>query len=130
LFSDDDISEFNGTLEWPMFNADLYLAYTLNDWRLAYGINWVDSMDSYDYLEEAESNSIYDFEVPSYIEHRISMRYQATDWEATFGIRNLTNEIPPSISFGYYNRVGNAPLYSGYDYVGREAFINVQYRFN
>jgi len=28
-----------------------------------------------------------------------------------------------------YNRVGNAPLYSGYDYLGRTAFVNLTKSF-
>jgi iron complex outermembrane recepter protein len=130
LFPEDDLTDYNGNIEQPEFNADIFLAYTLHHWRLAYGITWIGSMDSYNYLEEVEGESIYDYNVPSYLEHRTSLSYQATNWKATFGIRNLTNEIPPSISFGYYNRVGNAPLYSGYDYVGREAFLNVQILLN
>jgi hypothetical protein len=67
--------------------------------------------------------------VPSYLEHRISARFQADSWKTTFGVRNLTNEIPPQISAGYFNRVGTAPLYSGYDYIGREVFINFQVQY-
>jgi len=28
-----------------------------------------------------------------------------------------------------YNRVGNAPLYSGYDYIGRTYFVNISKSF-
>jgi iron complex outermembrane recepter protein len=38
------------------------------------------------------------------------------------GVRNFTDKQPPKISYGFYNRIGNAPLYSGYDYVGRSFF--------
>lgn len=129
LFADDELEKLNGTLEFPEYSANGYISYTWDDWRITYGIDWISSMDSYDYLMEAEGNSFYDFEVPSYFEHRISLRYQAASWETTVGVRNLTNEVPPTISSGYYNRVGNAPLYSGYDYVGREAFINVLWNY-
>ena len=33
------------------------------------------------------------------------------------------------ISQGYYFRQGNAPLYSGYDYFGREAFFQLAKEF-
>jgi outer membrane receptor protein involved in Fe transport len=45
------------------------------------------------------------------------------------GIRNVFDKKPPSISSGFYNRVGNAPLYSGYDYAGRTFFVNVSKTF-
>jgi outer membrane receptor protein involved in Fe transport len=73
--------------------------------------------------------SEYDLKVPSYLTHRVSVRYQTDTWEATFGVRNLTDEIPPSVSSQIVNRVGNVPLYSGYDYVGREFFVNTQIHF-
>lgn len=129
LFADDDRIEYNGTLDWPKFSGDVDISYDWNDWRLTYGLDWIGSMDSYAYVEEDPDDSIYDFAVPSYMKHRISVRYQAANWEATLGIRNLTNETPPTISYGVYNRVGNAPLYSGYDYVGREAFLHVQWHY-
>jgi outer membrane receptor protein involved in Fe transport len=60
----------------------------------------------------------------------VSVGYKAAKWEATFGIRNLTNVKPPKISAqAGYNRVGNAPLYSGYDYVGRTFFLNATKSF-
>ena len=43
----------------------------------------------------------------------------------TVGARNILDKKPPQISSGVYNRIGNAPLYSGYDYAGRSFFINV-----
>jgi hypothetical protein len=42
----------------------------------------------------------------------------------TVGVRNLTNKEPPVISAqAGYSRVGNAPLFSGYDYIGRRVFV-------
>jgi outer membrane receptor protein involved in Fe transport len=44
-------------------------------------------------------------------------------------MRNIFNEEPPTLSAGIVSRVGNAPLYSGYDYVGRTFFINLSKSF-
>jgi len=57
------------------------------------------------------------------------VQYTSEGWTVTAGVRNLLNEDPPTISSGYYNRVGNAPLYSGYDYLGRTAFVNLTKSF-
>ncbi len=86
-------------------------------------------MDGYAEADEDPAESFSDYRVPSYLEHRLSARYQADNWKTTVGVRNLTNETPPEISAGYYNRVGNSPLYSGYDYVGREVFISFQVQY-
>jgi hypothetical protein len=44
-------------------------------------------------------------------------------------VRNLFDEVPPTISFGAYYRIGNAPLYGGYDYFGREALLQLAKQF-
>lgn len=129
LFADDPMEDFNGSLEKPEFGGSATISYTLDAWRFIYGVEWISSMDGYAEADEDPADSISDYTVPSYLEHRISARYQADTWKTTFGVRNLTNETPPEISAGYFNRVGNAPLYSGYDYVGREIFINFQVNF-
>ena len=65
------------------------------------------------------------FETPDYFLHSASVRYTGEKFELTLGVRNLFNKQPPSISAGAYNRAGNAPLYSGYDYLGRSFFANM-----
>lgn len=129
LFPEDPIKEYNGGLEKPEFGGSITLSYTLDNWRLLYGADWLGSMDGYAQAEEDPLTSESDYTVPSYLEHRISARYQTDTWKTTFGVRNLTNETPPEISAGYFNRVGNSPLYSGYDYAGREVFINFQINY-
>jgi outer membrane receptor protein involved in Fe transport len=70
-----------------------------------------------------------DLEVGDYQEHYMSVRYTSGTWQITGGVRNLLDEEPPTISQGFHNRVGNAPLYSGYDYFGREAFFQLVKQF-
>ena len=38
-------------------------------------------------------------------------------------------EEPETISQGFNFRMGNAPLYSGYDYFGRQAFVQLATKF-
>lgn len=129
LFPDDPVKDLNGSLEAPEFGGSGSISYSINNWRFRYGIDWLSSMDGYAEAEDDPVESISDYTVPSYLEHRLSARYQAETWKTTFGVSNLTNETPPEISAGYFNRVGNSPLYSGYDYVGREVFINFQINY-
>ncbi len=129
LFADDELVDYNGTLNTPSYTGTFDLVYSWNKWRARYGLEWVDSMQSYDYYGLDKETSIYKFDVPSYFTHSVSAEYTGDKWSVIAGVRNLRNETPPMISSGAYNRVGNAPLYSGYDYVGRTYFVNVSKSF-
>ena len=129
IFSDDPLQEENGWIEAPDWTGSSDISYSIGAYRITYGVDWIGPMDGYEYAEEDPETSVFDFKTPSYFTHRISARYAAETWEATVGIRNLTNETPPTISALVYDRVGNSPLYSGYDYVGREVFVNVAVHF-
>jgi outer membrane receptor protein involved in Fe transport len=129
IFKDDPLQEENGWIESPEWTGTGDISYSIGAYRVTYGVDWIGPMDGYPYAEEDPETSVFDFKTPNYFTHRISGRYQAETWEATLGVRNLTNETPPTISALVYDRVGNSPLYSGYDYVGREVFVNVAVHF-
>ncbi|WP_312145830.1 TonB-dependent receptor domain-containing protein [Brevundimonas sp.] len=129
LFADDPLEDFKGMIDNPEFTGTADVSYAWDKWRLRYGVEWIQGMDSYAYYEEDPATSIYDLEVGDYFQHNTSVQYTADGWTVTAGVRNLWNEEPPVISAGVYNRVGNAPLYSGYDYLGRTAFVNLTKSF-
>ncbi len=131
LFSTDPWDEYNGTINNPEYTATADVTYSMANWKFRYGMEWIDSMDSHAYFGiPAGRASTYDFAVPSYTLHNASVQFTSdSDWSAIVGVRNLTDETPPWISQGAYNRVGNSPLYSGYDYVGRQFFVNISKKF-
>ena len=129
LFVEDGIDDVNGTIGSPKWSGNLDVYYEYKGWRGYYGLDWVGKMDSYAYLGEDPATSTFLFKTPHYHTHTVSLRYAADKWSVTAGVRNLTDKKPPVISAGFYNRVGNAPLYSGYDYVGRTLFMNVSKTF-
>lgn len=131
LFASDPWDEVNGTINNPEFTATADVTYSMSNWKFRYGVEWIDSMDSHAYFGIApDRSSTYDFQVPSYTLHNASIQFSSdNDWTAIVGVRNLTDEPPPWISQGAYNRVGNSPLYSGYDYVGRSVFVNISKKF-
>ncbi len=129
LFAEDGFDDFNGTIGAPKFSGNLDVYYDYKKWRAFYGLDWVGKMDSYAYLGEDPATSIYLFKTPNHFTHTVSLRYTGDKWSVTAGVSNLTDKAPPSISSGYYNRVGNAPLYSGFDYVGRTFFLNASKSF-
>lgn len=119
----------------PANTASLDLNYKWKNWRVRYGIDWVDKMDSYAYYEQRNpglfdpATSEYKLYTPNYFLQALSLQYEADKWSVTGGVRNLANRKPPTISQGVYNTVGNAPLYSGYDYFGRSYFVNITKSF-
>ena len=124
LFSDDPFDSVNGTIGAPKMTGVFDFSYQWKEWRVRYGLEWIDKMDSYAYLEEDPATSTYLFSTPSYTRHNLSAEYKKDKWSVIVGVRNLADKEPPPISQGFYNRVGNAPLYSGFDYVGRTWFVN------
>lgn len=129
LFEEDPLEDTKGMINSPEFTGTADLSYSWDKWRVRYGVEWIQGMDSYAYYEEDPATSQYDLEVGDYFQHNASVQYRADGWTVTAGVRNLLNEDPPVISAGVYNRVGNAPLYSGYDYLGRTAFVNLTKSF-
>ncbi|MNS45887.1 Vitamin B12 transporter BtuB [compost metagenome] len=134
LFETDPLVDYKGQINSPEFTASADVSYAWDKWRVRYGVEWIQSMDSHDYIgvhptDPDAADNMYDFSVPDYYLHNASVQYTGEGWTVTAGVRNLLNEDPPTISSGYYNRVGNAPLYSGYDYLGRTAFVNLTKSF-
>lgn len=125
------VDKFNGTVAAPKLVADLDLNYGWDKWTVYYGLVYVGRQDSNAYLEVDPAVEPYDFRMGSYLMHNASVRYTgADDWSVVLGIRNLTDVTPRTVSPGDYpNRVGNSPLYSGYDYIGRRAFMTLSKSF-
>ncbi|MFC5372678.1 TonB-dependent receptor domain-containing protein [Brevundimonas faecalis] len=129
----DTIRDQKGRIGVPEFSAYADLSYSWDKWRVRYGVEWLQGMNDNDYYLREFNQDLsadgYNFDVPDYWLHSISAQYRADEWTVTAGMRNIFNEDPPEISNGLYNRIGNAPLYSGYDYVGRQVFVNITKTF-
>lgn len=121
----------NGTLNNPEFTGSFDATYQQDAWRFRWGFEWIAGTDSYAWYGVNPATSFYDLEVGDYFLHNLSVQYNgAQDWTATLGVRNLEDKDPPQVSSGSpLNRVGNALLYSGYDYAGRTFFLNVRKSF-
>jgi outer membrane receptor protein involved in Fe transport len=128
LFPDDPLDSFNGTIGAPKMTGVADFQYTYKAWRFRYGLEWIDKMSSYEFFEQNPETSTFQMATPEYKTHNFSVQYTADKWSVTAGVRNFLNEDLPQISQGFTNlRRGNAPIYSGYDYLGRTYFVNVQY---
>lgn len=122
----DAIIEQTGLLTNPRFTGVFDATYAYRRMSVHYSAEWTQHTSSNAYLGGGPT---YDFSSPDYWLHTVSTTYRADNFGFTVGVRNLTNKNPPFISAGAYNRVGNAPLYSGYDFVGRQFYMNVTTKF-
>ena len=134
LFATDTIYDDVGTIGTPEFSATFDATYSWDKWRVRYGVEWIAASGYEDYYQNRYGDSLLNdyginTEVDDYYLHSASVQYRADEWSVTMGVRNLFNEDPASITTGYASRLGNAPLYSSYDYVGRTAFINLSKSF-
>ncbi|MFY7759143.1 TonB-dependent receptor domain-containing protein [Aquidulcibacter sp.] len=122
--------DFNGTLNAPEYTGDININLTHGPWRFRWGVDWTAAQESYTYYGLNKSTTPFILDVPDYYLHNASIRYTAKKWGATLGVRNISDETPPQISStALYNRIANVPLYSGYDYRGREVFLNLTASF-
>jgi hypothetical protein len=131
LFPEDPLVDYNGMLTNPKWSGNIDVNYSVKDWTFFYGMNYVGSSDSYAYYGLDPATSTYKFDTPAYFTHNVSVKFKdpVQKWDVVVGLRNVTDTKPPMISSGAYSRVGNALLYSGYDFLGRTLFVNLNKTF-
>lgn len=134
LFPTDPVFNSVGTLNDPEWSATASVSYSWNQWRTRWGVEWIDSMtDEDDYFarngESLQNDYGIDSSVDEYFLHSASVQWSNDDVTATVGVRNVFNERPPTASGYWVGGIGNSPLYSGYDFVGRSVFINLSKSF-
>ncbi len=123
--------DLNGTLGDPEFVFEGDVRFERGPWTLFYGIDYVSSQESYTFNNIDPSTSIFVLNVPSYITHDMTLRYDYDDtFQLQVGVRNLTNREPDPVS-DVLNRVGTASLSaaSQQDFIGRRLFLSVKKSF-
>ncbi|MEO6113174.1 MAG: TonB-dependent receptor [Sphingomicrobium sp.] len=142
LFPEEFLLDSNGTLNTPDWVGSFDATYRTGPVTFRYGLTWLNgSSGTYDFFatsrQTGEVNEAlaqdfrdsYILETDDYFLHSASVQFDiAKRYEFTVGVRNLLNKQPPRISAAV-NTIGNAPLYSGLDYTGRQYFANVNFKF-
>ena len=69
--------------------------------------------------------------IDDYFLSNISIGYEADTWSATLGIRNVFDKNPPRVDQDTFNPtlIGNVPVGSGYDILGRSVFLALTKEF-
>lgn len=142
VFPEEILLDGNGTLNTPDWVGNLDATFRTGPVLLRYGLTWFDgSSGTAEYTQTNRTtgavnqnnvdilNEQYLIETPAYFLHNASVQFRVSDRsELTLGVRNLFDKQPPQVTV-YYTTIGNAPLYSGYDYTGRQFFVNTTFRF-
>jgi outer membrane receptor protein involved in Fe transport len=127
--------DMNGIISVPEWTGTFTFDVKWNDWNLHYNVDWIggDRGKTMMYFESQFGSSAgLSLTVPDYYLHTFSVTHRNERGSFTFGIRNIFDRDPPRVSTSrglIYNQVGNAPLYSGYDHVGRETFVSFEGKF-
>jgi len=129
LFQTDPLIDYNGLLNTPKWTGTGEMVLQWKKLKFRYGLDWIQHTSSYDYYGEIAATSSYQLATPDYFLHSTSIQYDTARYSLTVGVQNLFDRNPPMISQGVLSRVGNAPLYSGYDYLGRRFFVNLKAKF-
>ena len=131
-FPNDPFKDTNGMIGAPEMTGQLNLGYNVGKWGFHYGLDWVDAVSSYEYYEKYDGVDYrpdYNMAIDAHFTSNASVQYSNDGWKVTAGVRNLADKNPPVISSGAYSVIGNAPLYSGYDMIGRSYHMNISKKF-
>lgn len=144
LFPEEFLTDSNGIVTSPDWVGNFDASYTHGPVTVRYGLDWIggDHEKTYKYfafdnltgtsdpaLVQSYKDNYY-LEANDYFLHSLSVQFDVNKkYQFTLGVRNLLNTAPPRISAIGFTTIGNAPLYSGYDYVGRSFFVNTNIKF-
>lgn len=144
LFPEEFLTDANGIVTSPDWVGNFDATLVLDNVTLRYGVDWTDgdNDETYEYFAfdeltgESDPDLVqayrdaYLLEVDDYFLHNASVQFNVADrYEFTFGVRNLFDTAPPQITAIGFTTIGNAPLYSGYDYRGRTFFAAANFDF-
>jgi len=134
LLLTDDLMDYNNLVTYPSYSGNLDVSVSYHNWSVRYGLDWIGATDSS--TPEAEDTvrgvDPYVYWTDDYYLHNISVTYNSDNgWTAVAGIRNVGDAQPPMVSATarLFDRIGNAPLYSGYDLYGRQYFFDISKKF-
>ena len=145
LFSDEQLIEAAGDIGEPIYVSNTQFQFERKDFTYSWtarvigqtnqtdfnnGVNPITSLPGSYYAFNGVDSVLYKTKTETTITHDISAQYRSDNWTIVGGVSNLFDERPPAISTGvFFSRLGNNPLVSQYDLIGRSVFASVTRRF-
>jgi iron complex outermembrane receptor protein len=135
-----DTNDFVGSVGSPEMTTNFRTTFNWEDWRFNYFLQYIGETDDFDLLADEDDpdpaqTTYFGFD-PAFVDlvmddvfyHNVSVIYNQDNWSILFGINNLLDEEPDTVSaFARSFRGGNLPVAATqYDVFGRRYFL----RFN
>ena len=139
LFSTSAASGFTtsdrlGSIGRPQLVGNLRTTLKRGDWSYTWYMNYVDETKSltlspsFTYFNW--TNAQRDIVAEDRLYHTVSVRYNQPKWSVLFGVQNLLDTDPPTVSTGVVSRYGNVPAFATqYDLLGRTFFSRIDFKF-
>ncbi|MFN4287701.1 MAG: TonB-dependent receptor plug domain-containing protein [Brevundimonas sp.] len=116
----------------PDFVGQVSARFDRGDWTYFWNTDIVGETSNADFLTPPNSGTYFGEPVffkrftDHHITHGFSIRRRADQWTLQAGVNNVFNTSPPITSAsGGGTRIGNTPLASQYDWIGRRVFFNI-----
>ncbi|SHE92579.1 TonB-dependent receptor domain-containing protein [Thermomonas hydrothermalis] len=127
-------SNRNGAIGRPKLVGNLRTTLKRGDWSWTWYMNYVGETKSLTlsptFTYFGWTNAVRDIVAESRLYHTLSVRYDQPKWSVLFGIQNVTDKDPPTISSGVDTRYGNVPAFATqYDLLGRTFYTQLSFKF-
>ncbi len=125
-------TNFVGDIGRPRTVGLAHLSLKRGDWTYSWEGRYTSSTDMSKYYDRdfiySGVEATRDIKAGWQFRHSVSVGYDKDKWGVLFGIRNLFDQEPDTISSGMFARKGNVPLEgSQYDWFGRSFFLRAHY---
>lgn len=127
----------NGSIGRPKLSANLRTMLKRGDWSYTWFMNYVDQTQSLTLSPSVPTATAFnyvgafrDIVAEDRLYHTLSVRYNQPKWSVLFGVNNVLDAEPPTVSGGVTTRYGNVPAFATqYDLLGRSFFTRLDFKF-
>lgn len=130
------LSRYNnvGYIGRPDLTGNLRAALKRGDWSYTWSMDYIAETSNLDlsptFTYNGYQNAVRDITAESRLYHTLSLRYEQPKWSILFGVNNVMDKDPPSVSTGVATRYGNTPAFATqYDLLGRTFFARYNVKF-
>lgn len=135
-FEDSAPIQYVGRLGNPRHSGSLTVSLERDSWSYTWAARYVGKVNDYDRFASGNETTYrgtpvtFIAEAPTTVYHTASVNKSFdNNVDVTLGMTNVFDKKPPMGSPSAAYTVGNAMLYSQYDQLGRQLFLNVGYSF-